>query len=126
MATKKGTEQEWGGISKAREEQLKKMGFTRASGSRLPIIPWKKGLEVAGKLVFVKKLPDFEGKTGGHLFHLELPSGEVVCYGAPTILWESLSELPLQSLVVIACTGKVKTRRGQDAWTFDVMAKPAE
>jgi hypothetical protein len=72
----------------------------------------------------MKKLPDApDGKQGGHLFVIEGDDGQRQCYGAPTLLWEIIEGVPTGTVLRIVCTGKVKTRRGQPAWTFEVRHK---
>jgi hypothetical protein len=122
MATKQG------GVT---EEQLRADGWSVPQGERLPIQKWEDWQKrvIEGKLISTKKLPDSDGKAGGILFVIELGSrvsgewkstGERLCFGAATLLWEILEGVPTGTELRIICTGKVKTKRGQPAWTFEV------
>ena len=112
------------------DKRLRDAGWSAPMGERLPIQKWTVGAMVVGVLLSTKKLPDSGGKTGGHLFTLaetddagDAEKGTRVCYGAPTLLWEILEPIPMGSVLMIRCTGKVPTKRGQDAWTFEVRNK---
>ena len=121
--------------AKTQGDMLKERGWSEPQGERLPISKWEKGRIVQGALGVKKKLPDtIDGKgnvekTGGHIFNIALtddddqPTGERLCFGAPTLLWEIIEATPEGTLVWIHCTGQVKTRRGQPAWTFEVRHK---
>lgn len=123
MAAKKAKEALTPAQLKDRDERLRRAGWGQSRSERLPIEKWQTGLEVVGTLVSTKKLPDRNGKTGGHIFVIDVEDGGRQCYGAPTILWETLETLSAGAEMNILCTGKVPTARGQDAWTFDVRVK---
>ena len=108
-------------------------GWSRPINQRLEIQKWENGVIVVGALISTKKLPDdvdAKGnvtKNGGHIFTIE-PEGEPrVCYGAPTLLWETIESMKLGTEMRIECLGQtIKSKRGQNAWAFDVRTREME
>ena len=104
-------------------------GWSKPVNERLPIIKWKAGDVIVGSIISTKQLPDsVDGKgakkTGGVIFTFQTLDGERVCYGAPTILWETLQTLDDGAVLRIECLGKtIATKRGQNAWAFDVRVR---
>ena len=78
---------------KERDARLRKLGWGGTLTDRMQIQKWDAGVEVIGRLERVKKLPDRNGKIGGHIFYVDTANGRE-CYGAPTVLWEVMEGMP--------------------------------
>jgi hypothetical protein len=112
--------------AKARDTQLRKEGWSGTLSERMAISKWGPGLEVTGTIIKTKKLPDRNGKTGGHLFYVDTENGRE-CYGAPAVLFDVLDTLVLPAEVYILCLGKGEATEGKSApWLFDVRTRAAD
>lgn len=128
MATKKseGASQR----SRTEEAKLQREGWGANRSQRLEILKWEVGKVVSGKVTTLKKLPDSNEKKGGFIFYIETEEGRV-CYGAPAILHGAMDEIITEHggfdglFWRIECIGKVPSRRGQEAWNFDVRTREA-
>lgn len=108
---------------KARDARLKREGWGVTLTERMAIKKWGEGVEVIGTIVKTKKLPDRDGRTGGHIFYIDTEDGRE-CYGAPAVLMEALETLVLPAEVYILCIGQGEARKGQSPpWLFDVRTK---
>lgn len=109
---------------KQRADMLEKEGWSRprrASGGE--IYDWEKGKTVVGKLLQLKKLPDRGDDKGGTLMVLEV-GGETQTWGCPTLLLETIRNVPIGTTLHIYCHGQVvPSRRGQLGWDFDVATR---
>lgn len=112
----------------ATEEERARMvmdGWSEPLNARLPIQKWDKGVVVVGALKSHKQLPGDGDKQGGIIFTIvDSKTGEELCYGAPAILWDTIKGIAFGVVLRIECLGQIiKTRRGQNAWAFDVRVK---
>jgi hypothetical protein len=114
---------------KERIERLEKAGWTRprqASGGE--ITEWKKGLIVIGELAKFKKLPGPDSGTLVEIRHTKddpnVEAGTIKVYGCPTLLLQTIENVPIGTELYIECRGQViETNRGQKAWDFYVAAR---
>ena len=96
------------------DKERQKEGWARRE--RPGISKWDAGVEVMGTLVEVRP-SQFEGNV---LIDLKDPDGKIVTYGGPAILKDLLKGIDIGAEILIECLGKIKTRKGQEAWDFRV------
>lgn len=127
MAAKKEPKHEMTAAEKKavaeRDARLKKAGWGQNRSAFADITPWNIGLIVMGTFLKYKKLPDRDGRTGGHIFYIENTEGVRECYGAPAALFPVIEELASGTELYIECTGKRPSSKGSDAWMFDVRTR---
>lgn len=88
---------------------------------------WSEGMQAEGFFKGQREFPRADGKTG-HCFDLMNEDGELFAWGCPALLQRQLMAVPLNSFVVIVCTGQLpsKVKGRNPAWTFDVYTDEPE
>lgn len=91
-------------------------GYELAAGTG-EIHKWEIGMVVQGALVGMRP-----GNLGT-LVDIKDEEGEIITYGCPTILRNLLEPINKGDDILIYCSGKKASTKGQDTWVFRLYSK---